>query len=70
MKVPFLLVAFVPFLLSTTSLVFAEKSTQQYLEEGNEFLTKGNYDDALKSFEAAIGKFYFKNIFIFIFFFL
>ena len=59
MKVPFFLVALVPFLLSTTSLVFAEKTTQQYLEEGNEFLTKGNYDEALRSFEAAIGKFYF-----------
>ncbi|CAI2180009.1 6102_t:CDS:2 [Funneliformis geosporum] len=56
MKVHFFLVAFVPFFLSTTSLVFAEKLTHQYIEEGNEFLTKGQYDDALRSFEAAINQ--------------
>lgn len=60
MKVHCFVLAIVPFFLSTTSLVFAEKSTQQYLEEGNEFFTKGQYDDALRSFGAAISKFCFK----------
>jgi DnaJ family protein C protein 3 len=60
MKVHCFVLAIVPFFLTTTSLVFAEKSTQQHLDEGNEFLTNGQYDDALKSFGAAISKFDFK----------
>ncbi|RIA95036.1 putative Co-chaperone [Glomus cerebriforme] len=56
MKVHCFVLAIVPFFLSTTSLVFAEKSTQQYLEEGNEFFTNGQYDDALRSFGAAINQ--------------
>jgi hypothetical protein len=56
MKVHRFVLAFVPFFLSTTSLVFAEKSKQQYLDEGNDFFTKGQYDDALISFGAAISK--------------
>ncbi|CAB4400910.1 uncharacterized protein OCT59_022938 [Rhizophagus irregularis] len=56
MRVHCFVLAIVPFFLTTTSLVFAEKSAQQHLDEGNEFLTNGQYDDALKSFGAAINQ--------------
>ena len=56
MKVHRFVLAIVPLFLSTASLVFAEKSTQRYLDEGNDFFTKGQYDDALISFGAAISK--------------
>ena len=63
MKVHCFVLVIVPFFLSTTSLVFAEKSTQQYFDEGSELFTKGQYDDALISFGAAISKLDFKHLF-------
>ncbi|CAG8452086.1 9365_t:CDS:2 [Acaulospora colombiana] len=52
---PFVL-ALLPFAFSLTSLVLGEKSTQQHFEEGDEHFMKGNYDEALKSFDAAISQ--------------
>lgn len=43
-----------PFLLPYS--VFGDKSTQQYLSEGNEYLTSGKFNNALTSFDAAIRK--------------
>lgn len=36
--------------------VFGDKTIQQYLSEGNDYLTSGKFNDALISFDAAIRK--------------
>ncbi|CAG8516193.1 9066_t:CDS:2 [Scutellospora calospora] len=56
MKVYNLVLAFLPILLSTTSLVFCDKSAQQYFDEGNEFFADQKYEEAVKSFVAAINQ--------------
>lgn len=50
------LVACVLSFLLPASSVLADKSAQQYLSEGNQFLSTGKLNDALISFDAAIGK--------------
>ncbi|CAG8640603.1 388_t:CDS:2, partial [Acaulospora morrowiae] len=56
MKLRCLAFALLPLTLSITSLVLCEKTTQQHFEEGDEHFMKGNYDEALKSFDAAISQ--------------
>ncbi|RCH80295.1 hypothetical protein CU098_002945, partial [Rhizopus stolonifer] len=48
----YLIACVLPFLLPYS--VLADKSTQQYLTEGNHFLTSGQFNHALTSFDAAI----------------
>ncbi|KAI7895704.1 uncharacterized protein EV154DRAFT_494661 [Mucor mucedo] len=48
----YILACLVPLLLSCS--VFGDKSTQEYLTEGNAYLTGGKYNEALTSFDAAI----------------
>ncbi|KAI7872340.1 hypothetical protein BDF14DRAFT_1752341 [Spinellus fusiger] len=55
MKHPFLLACLLPLLLHSSSSVSA-KSTQEYLTEGNTYLTAGQYNDAVISFDAAISQ--------------
>jgi DnaJ family protein C protein 3 len=50
----YLIACVLPFLFPYT--VFGDKSTQQYLSEGNDFLTSGEFNSALISFDAAIRK--------------
>ncbi|KAF7722367.1 DnaJ sub C member 3 [Apophysomyces ossiformis] len=49
-----LLACLLPFLIPTS--IFAEKSVDQYLADGHQFLVGGKYDDALMSYDAAILK--------------
>ncbi|CAG8594315.1 46311_t:CDS:2, partial [Gigaspora margarita] len=56
MKVYRLVLAFLPLLLSTTSLVFCDKSAQQYFDEGNEFFADQKYEEAVKSYASAINQ--------------
>ncbi|CAG8636137.1 6015_t:CDS:2, partial [Cetraspora pellucida] len=56
MKIHRLVFAFLPLFLSTTSIVFCDKSAQQYFDEGNEFFADQKYDEAVKSFVAAINQ--------------
>lgn len=51
----YLIACMLPLMLPVS--VLADKSTQQYLSEGNRFLTTGQFNDALVSFDAAIRKF-------------
>lgn len=52
-----LLLAFIlPFFINSC---YAEKTVQEHLVEGNQFLVTGKYNDAIISFDAAIGKFFF-----------
>lgn len=54
----FILACAIPlFLLGPNNVVSAEKSSQQYLAEGNQFLTSGQFNDAVISYDAAIRKF-------------
>ena len=39
--------------------ILADKNTQQHLTEGNQFLSTGQFNDALISFDAAIRKYFF-----------
>lgn len=50
----YILACILPFLLPYS--VFCDKSTQQYLTEGNAYLTSGEFNNALTSFDAAIRK--------------
>ncbi|CAG8734165.1 32929_t:CDS:2, partial [Racocetra persica] len=56
MKIHCFVFAFLPLFLSTTSIVFCDKSAQQYFDEGNEFFADQKYDEAVKSFVAAINQ--------------
>lgn len=53
MKQHYLIACVLPFLFPY-SAVLCEKSTEQYLQEGNSYLISGQYNDALISFDAAI----------------
>ncbi|ORE10276.1 TPR-like protein [Rhizopus microsporus var. microsporus] len=53
MKQHYLIACVLPFLFPY-SVVLCEKSTEQYLQEGNSYLISGQYNDALISFDAAI----------------
>ena len=53
MKQRYLIACVLPFLFPY-SAVLCEKSTEQYLQEGNSYLINGQYNDALISFDAAI----------------
>jgi predicted FMN-binding regulatory protein PaiB len=45
----------IPFFINSS---FAEqKNVEQHLAEGNQYLTTGKFNDAIISFDAAIGKF-------------
>jgi DnaJ family protein C protein 3 len=57
MRHPYIFVFLLGLLLPYT--VFGEKSVQQYLSEGSNYLISGQFNDALVSFEAAIRKFLF-----------
>ncbi|KAL9547456.1 hypothetical protein MBANPS3_006158 [Mucor bainieri] len=48
----YLIACVLPFLFPYS--VFGDKSIQQYLSEGNDYLTSGKFNDALISFDAAI----------------
>ncbi|KAI9329696.1 hypothetical protein BD770DRAFT_333952 [Pilaira anomala] len=48
----YILACVLPFLLPYS--VLGDKTTQQYLTEGNEYLTTGEFNNALTSFDAAI----------------
>ncbi|KAG2230774.1 hypothetical protein INT48_001676 [Thamnidium elegans] len=48
----YILACILPFLLPYS--VFGDKSTQQYLTEGNAYLASGEFNNALTSFDAAI----------------
>jgi DnaJ family protein C protein 3 len=50
----YLIACLLPFLFPYS--VFGDKSTQQYLSEGNDYLTSGEFNNALHSFDAAIRK--------------
>lgn len=50
----YIIACVLPFLFPYS--VFGDKSTQQYLTEGNAYLTSGEFNDALSSFDAAIRK--------------
>lgn len=50
----YILACVLPFLLPYS--VLGDKTTQQYLSEGNEYLTTGEFNNALTSFDAAIRK--------------
>lgn len=50
----YLLVCVLPLFVPVS--VMADKSTQQYLAEGNQYLARGQLNDALISFDAAIRK--------------
>lgn len=54
MRQRYLIACILPFLLP----VFGEKTTQDYLTEGNSYLTSGDYNNALINFDAAIRKYY------------
>ncbi|CAG8435095.1 2936_t:CDS:2, partial [Ambispora gerdemannii] len=54
MKVPCFVLSLFPLLLSTTSIALCEKTAQHHINEGNVLLSSGRFDDALKSFDAAI----------------
>jgi hypothetical protein len=49
-----LIACILPFLLP--NVVFADKTTQEHLTEGNAFLTSGKLHDAVISYDAAICK--------------
>lgn len=51
----YLIACVLPFLFPYS--VFADKTAEQYLSEGNTYLTTGKLNDALISFDAAIRKF-------------
>lgn len=51
----YILACVLPFLLPYS--VFCDKSTQQHLAEGGAYLTSGEFNNALTSFDAAIRKF-------------
>jgi hypothetical protein len=51
-----LLACLIPLLLPVCSVVASEKTTQQYLDDGNKLLVSGKYNEALTSFDAAISK--------------
>jgi len=50
----YLIACVLPFLLPYS--VFGDKTIQQHLSEGNDYLTSGKFNDALISFDAAIRK--------------
>lgn len=50
----YLIACVLPFLFPYS--VFGDKTIQQYLSEGNDYLTSGKFNDALISFDAAIRK--------------
>lgn len=50
----YLIACVLPFLFPYS--VFGDKPIQQYLSEGNDYLTSGKFNDALISFDAAIRK--------------
>ncbi|GAB5587712.1 hypothetical protein Unana1_02612 [Umbelopsis nana] len=51
-----LLACLIPLLLPVCTVVASEKTTQQYLDDGNKLLVSGKYNEALTSFDAAISK--------------
>lgn len=51
----YLIACVLPFLFPYS--VFGDKPIQQYLSEGNDYLTSGKFNDALISFDAAIRKY-------------
>ncbi|KAI8576171.1 hypothetical protein K450DRAFT_257968 [Umbelopsis ramanniana AG] len=51
-----LLACLIPLLLPVSSVLASEKTTQQYLDDGNKLLVSGKYSEALTSFDAAISK--------------
>ncbi|KAJ2960589.1 hypothetical protein NQZ79_g4078 [Umbelopsis isabellina] len=51
-----LLACLLPLLLPVGSVIASEKTTQQYLDDGNRFLVSGKYNEALSSFDEAISK--------------
>jgi DnaJ family protein C protein 3 len=52
----YLIACVLPFLFSYS--VFGDKSIQQHLTEGNNYLTTGQFSNALHSFDAAIRKYF------------
>lgn len=57
-----LLFAFIlPFFVNSS---FADKTVQQHLAEGNQFLTSGKFNDAIISYDAAICKFAHYSFFV------
>lgn len=54
-----LLLAFIlPLFINTC---YAEKTVKEHLVDGNQFLITGKYNDAIISYDAAIGKFFLRN---------
>lgn len=54
-----LLLAFIlPLFINTC---YAEKTVKEHLVDGNQFLMTGKYNDAIISYDAAIGKFFLRN---------
>ncbi|KAI8996939.1 hypothetical protein BDB01DRAFT_840509 [Pilobolus umbonatus] len=49
-----LLALFIPFLVTSPYLVTADKSAQEYLAEGNQYLLSGQFNDAVISYDEAI----------------
>jgi DnaJ homolog subfamily C member 3 len=56
MRVKALFVGLIPLLLTPLVLSETDQTTQQYLAQGNAHLAKGQFNDALVSFDAAIQK--------------
>ncbi|CAG8438256.1 580_t:CDS:2 [Ambispora leptoticha] len=54
MRVPLFFLSLFPLLLSTSSIALAEETAQHHINEGNVLLSSGRFNDALKSFGAAI----------------
>jgi DnaJ family protein C protein 3 len=45
----------IPFFINS-SFAAEQKNVEQHLAEGNQYLTTGRFNDAIMSFDAAIGK--------------